>query len=88
MIFERIPSLHLKPFLPIVPFYTPWKDEKTFGFLIFSEGIKIEHWAKMGDRREDHYETKAIYRLRCATLLGIQVGKVNNHSKAVAIGKL
>ena len=29
-------------------FYTPWKLQKTFGFLIFSRGIEVEHWLKMG----------------------------------------
>ena len=28
-------------------FYTPWKLKKTSGFLTFSEGIEIEHRAKM-----------------------------------------
>ena len=26
-------------------FYTPWKRQKTFGFLLFSDGIEMEHWA-------------------------------------------
>ena len=30
------------------PFYTPWKYQKTFGFLVFSGGIKWEHWPEMG----------------------------------------
>ena len=29
-------------------FYTPWKRQKTKGLLTFSEGIEMEHWAKMG----------------------------------------
>ena len=29
-------------------FYTPWKRQKTFGFLIFSEGIEIKHCDEMG----------------------------------------
>ena len=29
-------------------FYTPWKHEKTFSFLVFSEGVKWEHWPQMG----------------------------------------
>ena len=28
------------------PFYTPWKYQKTFGFL-FSGGIIWEHWQEM-----------------------------------------
>ena len=26
------------------PFYTPLKNQKTKGFLVFSGGIKWEHW--------------------------------------------
>ena len=29
-------------------FYAPWKSQKTFGFLVFSGGIEMEHWVKMG----------------------------------------
>ena len=29
-------------------FYTPWKSQKTFGFLVFSGGKEMEHWVKMG----------------------------------------
>ena len=28
--------------------YTPWKRQKTFGFLTFSGGIEMEHWPEMG----------------------------------------
>ena len=28
--------------------YIPWKRQKTFGFLMFSEGIEMEQWVKMG----------------------------------------
>ena len=27
-------------------FYTPWKRQKTEGFLAFSGSIEIEHWAR------------------------------------------
>ena len=30
------------------PFYTPWKQQKTKGFLLFSGGIKWEHWLGTG----------------------------------------
>ena len=30
------------------PFYSPWKHQETFGFLIFSGGIKWEHCPEMG----------------------------------------
>ena len=29
-------------------FYTPWKSQKTFGFLTFSGGIEMWQWTKMG----------------------------------------
>ena len=28
-------------------FYTPWKRQQTKGFLAFSGGIEMEHWAKI-----------------------------------------
>ena len=30
-------------------FYIPWKRQKTIGFLMFSGGIEMEHWAKMAE---------------------------------------
>ena len=38
----------LTHFNPLLYFYTPWKRQKTKGFLAFSEGIEVERWAKMG----------------------------------------
>ena len=38
----------LTHFQPMSHFYTPWKDQKTGGFLIFSGGIEVEHWLKIG----------------------------------------
>ena len=32
---------------PMLYFYTPWKRQKTFGFLRFLGGIEMEYWAKM-----------------------------------------
>ena len=29
-------------------FYTPWKHQKSLGFLVFSENISWEHWRKIG----------------------------------------
>ena len=34
-------ELHLTHFSPVPHFYTPWKRQKTFGFLMFSEGIEM-----------------------------------------------
>ena len=31
-------------YVPVFHFYTPRKYQKTFVFLIFSGGIKMEHW--------------------------------------------
>ena len=28
-------------------FFTPWKRQKTFVFLMFLEGIEMEHWVEM-----------------------------------------
>ena len=39
---------YLNPFQPIFHFYIPWKHQKTGGFLMFSGGIEVEHWLKMG----------------------------------------
>ena len=38
----------LTHFSPVSHFYTPWKRQKTFGFLTFSGGIEMWHWTKMG----------------------------------------
>ena len=35
-------------FSPMFHFYTPWKRQKTKGFLTFLGGTEIEHWAKIG----------------------------------------
>ena len=34
--------------MPLVSFYTPWKQQKTSGFLMFSGGIKRDLWHEMG----------------------------------------
>ena len=31
------------------PFYTPWKYQKRFGFLVFSKGVNWEHWLEMDE---------------------------------------
>ena len=40
-------DLCLTHFWPMFLFYTPWKHQKTKGFLVFSGGIKWEHWLEM-----------------------------------------
>ena len=44
----QIPENPLTHFSPVSHFYTPWKREKTKGFLTFSEGIEMWRWTKMG----------------------------------------
>ena len=39
--------LKLTYFKPVFHLYTPWKRQKTKGFLVFSGGIEMEHWAKI-----------------------------------------
>ena len=38
----------LTHFNPVLHFYTPWKRQKTKGFLTFSGGAEMWHWTKMG----------------------------------------
>ena len=40
----------LTHFKPMLHFYTPWKRQKTRGFLTLSGGMEIEHWLIMGQR--------------------------------------
>ena len=42
---DWIPLTH---FSPVSHFYIPWKRQKTKGFLMFSGGIEMWHWTKMG----------------------------------------
>ena len=42
-------NFEVKPFLANVPIYTPWKQQKTFGFLVFlGGGYKMETLARNG----------------------------------------
>ena len=43
-------DLFINPFPANAPFYTHRKHQKTFGFLVFSGGVKWEHWPEMGYR--------------------------------------
>ena len=38
----------LAHFIPLISFYTPWKHQKTSGFLIFSWGIERHQWHETG----------------------------------------
>ena len=44
---ECFPGI-LTHFSPGMYFYVPWKRQQTFGFLTFSGGVELVHWAKMG----------------------------------------
>ena len=52
----KIPSL--THFSPGSHSYTPWKRQKTSGFLAFSGGIEMWHWTKMG-----YVEVDGVWRL-------------------------
>ena len=39
---------NLTHFSPVFHFYTPWKRHKTFGFLMSSGDIEMEHSTEMG----------------------------------------
>ena len=41
----------LNHFQPKFHFYTLWKYQKSSGFLMFSGGIKVEYWLKMGQNK-------------------------------------
>ena len=43
-------SNSLTHFSPMSHFCTPWKRQKSLGFLTFSGGIAMCHWTKMGKR--------------------------------------
>ena len=43
---ENFGMTFLTHFSPMFHFYTPWIHQKTKGFLTFSGGIEMEHWAK------------------------------------------
>ena len=40
--------MEINSFEPNVPFLDSLKTSETFGFLTFSRGIEMAHWAKMG----------------------------------------
>ena len=47
LIYVQNKSNILTNFSPMLHFYTPWKRQKTFGFLAFS-GIEMEYRTKVG----------------------------------------
>ena len=46
--FSKFLMFSLTHFSSVSHFYTPWKRQKTFGFLTFSGGMEMWHWTKMG----------------------------------------
>ena len=44
---KTIASIILTHFWAMFPFYTPCKQQKTFGFLVFLGGIKRENWLEV-----------------------------------------
>ena len=56
-------------------FYTPWKHQKTGGFLMFPGGIAVEHWLKMGQE----LLMKPVIRVRIGVAINIngEKGRVN-----------
>ena len=44
---NKMPNIKIYHFNPLFQFYTPQKRQKTFGFLTFSGGIKMEDWVKI-----------------------------------------
>ena len=43
-----VSSSGLTHFMPLVPFDTPWKHQKTSGFLMCSGGFERDQWGEMG----------------------------------------
>ena len=50
MIIEviQLPVVTIIHFKPMFHIFSPWKHQNTFGFLMFWEGIEMEHWHEMG----------------------------------------
>ena len=50
-------SQALTHFKPMFCFYARLKHQKTYGFLILSGGIEMEHWLKMDKQVYDEAQT-------------------------------
>ena len=37
--------------MPLVPFYTNWRHQKNFGFLMLPGGAERDQWHEMGEFR-------------------------------------
>ena len=62
IMFKSVKS-SLTHFNPVSHFYTPWKRQKTFGFLTFSGGMEMWHWTKNGLAKVINPLTYSIYSL-------------------------
>ena len=47
-IMKELNLLPLDHSMSLASFYTPWKHQKTSGFLMFSGGIERDQWHEMG----------------------------------------
>ena len=66
------------PFLPNVPFWSPWKHQKTFGFLMFSGGSK----GNIGKKRVNFERRQKLLTFECY-FLKINIAN-NKHCKQIA----
>ena len=48
MQMKIIKKILVNPFYATISFYTPWKHQKTKGFLMFFGGIERDEWHEMG----------------------------------------
>ena len=81
----------LTHFMPLVSFYTPWKHQKTIGFLMFSAGLERDSsmkWVKRssykkqfswGNEEEEPYKVKfKFYKKSCNMQLLVQLKPMSN----------
>ena len=71
---ETFGMTFLTHFSPVFHFYTPWIRQKTKGFLTFSGGIEMEHWAKRVNNailRSAEDDNMAIAIFLCIELVAI-----------------
>ena len=56
----------LTHFTVLISFYTPWKQQKTYCFLMFSEGIERDQWHEMD---ETHFIPTFSFISICSSIL-------------------
>ena len=67
--------------MPIFPFYTPWKQQKTIRFLVFSRGIKKQHWPEADYQSKG---TKHVVSKKEKKLLLIRITRKTSHEEEEA----